>query len=256
MNTTKKFQYHHDQADLQTGAVPLTAASTAELLNDMLGNVKHQTLAFDLDSTLLNNRPRNAVIMREFGELHNEPLLSNASSKYFQDWSAENTMRALGLATNSIERLSGKYHDYWSERFFTSEYCQYDIAIPGASEFVAAVRDNGGNVCYLTGRHEGMREGTQSCLTNLGFPIPGAEGVELIMKPQIGESDDVFKVQALQKLDHLGPVYAAFDNEPTHINSYRTAFPDAVCVHLLTDHSMRDVALLGNIVSILSFSGQ
>jgi len=256
MNLTDNLQYQQDKTDPQTGAVPLTAASTAQLLNDMLGCVDGQTLAFDLDSTLLNNRPRNAVLMREFGEQYNEELLCNASSSHFQDWSAKNTMRALGLCEDSIERLSGPYHNYWSARFFTSEYCQYDITIPGAAEFVTAVRDNGGSVTYLTGRHEGMRTGTQSSLTNLGFPVPGSERVELIMKPKMNLSDDLFKVETLQKLNNQGSVYAAFDNEPTHINSYREAFPDAICVHLLTDHSMRDVALLGNVVSIQNFSLQ
>jgi len=254
MISTENFQYQHDKADPQTGAIPLTAESTAQLLQDMLGHVENQTLAFDLDSTLLNNRPRNAVIMREFGETNNEPILCTVSSEHFEDWSAENTMRTLGLPEESIQRISGAYRRYWQKRFFTSEYCQHDIAIPGATEFVTAVRDNGGTVCYLTGRHEGMRAGTHKSLTKLGFPIPGTERVELVMKPQVDESDDEFKAQTLQKLVDSGPVYAAFDNEPTHINSYRTAFPDAVCIHLLTDHSMRDIALMETIVSILNFS--
>ena len=254
MNPENEFQYNHDLADQLTGAIPLTAASTAQLLNELLNGVNQQTLVFDLDSTLMNNRPRNAVIMREFGKLHNEPLLCKIAAEHFQDWSAENAMSALGLPMSSIERLTESYRDYWNERFFTSEYCEHDIAIPGAAEFVTAVRDQGGTVCYLTGRHEGMWEGTQSSLKNQGFPIPGTTHVQLLMKPEKEQSDDLFKVETLQKLDTLGPIYAAFDNEPTHINSYRTAFPNAVCVHLLTDHSEREVILLGRIVSILDFS--
>ena len=47
---------------------------------------------------------------------------------------------------------------------------------------------------------------------------------------------------------------AAFDNEPAHINGYREAFPDAFCVHLATDHSMRDIPLADGILSISDFA--
>jgi len=253
MKLLNKLEYRHDQADLVTGAIPLTRASTAQLLSELLNGVKQCVVVFDLDSTLLDNRPRNAVIMKEFGELQKEPLLSFAAAEHFQDWSARNAMAAIGVPSHSIEHLTELYRPFWSKRFFTSEYCQHDISIPGAAGFATAVSEQGGAVCYLTGRHEGMRAGTQSSLQKLGFPIPESEGVTLLMKPDKVQSDDLFKVDTLQQLESLGPVCAAFDNEPTHINSYRTAFPNAVCVHLLTDHSMREVKLLSGIMSILNF---
>lgn len=255
MELSINYEYHHDQADPVTGAAPLTSASAAQLLSQLLNGVNQSAVVFDLDSTLLNNRPRNAAIMREFGELQKEPLLSGALADHFQDWSARNAMMAIGLPSGSIERLTRLYRPFWLARFFTSEYCQHDTGIPGAAEFVTAVSDHGGIVCYLTGRHEGMRAGTQSSLEKLGFPMPGSKGVTLKMKPDKTQSDDLFKVDTLQQLESLGPVCAAFDNEPTHINSYRAAFPNALCVHLLTDHSMREVKLLSGIVSILNFGG-
>jgi len=254
MKSKKALEYQRDQADPVSGAIPLTSDSTAQLLSELLNSVNQSTVAFDLDSTLLDNRPRNAFIMREFGVQQKEPVLSGALAEHFQDWSAHNAMKTMGLPAHSIEHLANLYRPFWSKRFFTSEYCQHDIGIPGAAEFVNAVSDHGGTVCYLTGRHEGMRAGTQSSLQKLGFPVPGSEGVTLMMKPDKIQSDDLFKVETLQQLDIFGPVCAAFDNEPTHINSYRTAFPNAVCVHLLTDHSMREVRLLSEIFSILSFS--
>ena len=42
---------------------------------------------------------------------------------------------------------------------------------------------------------------------------------------------------------------AAFDNEPTHANDYRRKFPEAIVIHLATDHSGRPVELLDGIVS-------
>lgn len=253
MKSLDTLERNQQLADPQTGAVPLTAASTTQLLDELLASAGHGTFAFDLDSTLLNNRPRNAVIMSDFGVQQNEPLLASATAEHFTEWSARKAMLKTGLPITTVKRLLDPYLVYWSERFFSSEYCQHDTGIPGASEFVTSVRDHGGTICYLTGRDEGMRAGTQSSLEKLGFPIPGSDGVRLLMKPDKDHSDDLFKAETLQKLAATGPVCAAFDNEPTHINSYRTAFPNAVCVHLLTDHSMRDVKLLANIVSISNF---
>jgi hypothetical protein len=48
-------------------------------------------------------------------------------------------------------------------------------------------------------------------------------------------------------------IVAAFDNEPTHDNAYKRSFPDAVVVHLDTDHSRRPVEVLADIPSIHDF---
>ncbi len=253
MISLDSFDYQHEKSDSFIGAVPLTSGSTASLLNDLINHAEGRRFVFDLDSTLLNNRPRNAAIMQEFGSVHGVPTLMDATAEHFQDWSARNAMTAIGLTTHEVEQHIDSYQDYWYERFFTSDYCEHDIVVPESAEFVAALIDGGGVVNYLTGRHEGMREGTAASLSKLSFPAPSAERVKLLMKPRLEGSDDLFKVETLKKLEIEGPVFAAFDNEPTHINSYRTAFPNAVCVHLMTDHSMREVELLDNIVSIVDF---
>ena len=104
-----------------------------------------------------------------------------------------------------------------------------------------------------------MRDGSFASLNKLGFPSPDVAlsnkaGIPaLIMKSGFSEKDDDYKERALEKLRIGVPVFAAFDNEPAHINHYRRAFPHAICVHLLTDHSMRDIQLLENIVSIQNF---
>ncbi len=249
----EQFDRHTELTDSFIGAVPLTPASAADFLNELIRHAEHQQFVFDLDSTLLNNRPRNAVIMKSFGKEHNQVELIQASADYFQDWSLRNAMKAAGLVSADVERLIQPFQDYWYERFFTSDYCQYDIAIPGATDFVEALMEAGALITYLTGRHEDMREGTAHSLTTLGFPLFDNERVKLLMKPEFEASDDLFKSETLKKIETAGPVFAAFDNEPTHINSYRSTFPDAVCVHLLTDHSMRDVKLLDKIVSISNF---
>ena len=48
-------------------------------------------------------------------------------------------------------------------------------------------------------------------------------------------------------------VAAVLDNEPMHVNDYRRSFPEALVVHLATDHSMRDTLVDPGIPSIADF---
>jgi hypothetical protein len=141
---------------------------------------------------------------------------------------------------------------FWMERFFTSDYCRDDVAIQGAAAFTRDVAQRGATVCYVTGRHEAMREGTVDAMRNCGLVTPG-NGVSLLMKPTFELADDDYKRLAHEELARMGVVIAAFDNEPTHANDYRRKFPDAVVIHLATDHSGRPVELLEGIVSVPHF---
>ncbi|MFK7997689.1 MAG: hypothetical protein AB8B87_26420 [Granulosicoccus sp.] len=239
--------------DPVTGAVPLERDKAATLLREIISNCSGQRVLFDLDSTLLDNRARSAVIMREYAEAFDQPLLAAAAPEHFPTWSTRNSMLLLGMSDADVDPILDEYLDFWAERFFTSEYCHYDTDITGAARFVNAVQKADGVVYYLTGRDESMREGTTSSLQTLGFPHPEKGDVRLIMKPRASDSDDLYKQGELQKLSAPGGILAAFDNEPAHINSYRTVFPEAVCVHLDTDHSMREIRVLEGIVSIKDF---
>jgi hypothetical protein len=101
-----------------------------------------------------------------------------------------------------------------------------------------------------------MRAGTLVALGRHGFPVPTAEGptsVHLLMKPTLADDDDRFKAGAHAHVRTLGGVVAAFDNEPRHANDLARSFPEALVVHLATDHSGRDVPLDGAIPSIADF---
>src|SRR5690606_34581356 len=115
--------------------------------------------------------------------------------------------------------------------------------LPGAPAYAQAIAATGAILCYVTGRHDGMRGGTLTSFASGGFPTPDDDLVRLIMKPTLEESDDAFKDRTYVALRSLGQVVAAFDNEPTHINGYRRAFPGAHAIHLATDHSLREVKL-------------
>ncbi len=236
-----------------TGALPLGPASAKALLLNVIEQSLHRLVVFDLDSTLLNNRPRSAAIMREFAVQVNQPMLAMATPEHFPTWSARNSMALLGMADTAIDQILDEHLDFWTPRFFSSLYCQHDVTIAGAVKFVTAIQAAGGIVHYLTGRDENMREGTQASLESLGFPSPAHSDVRLIMKPVASDSDDAYKRNELQKISIAGNLLAAFDNEPTHINNYRSVFPDSLSVHLDTDHSMREVRLLDGIISIKDF---
>lgn len=213
---------------------------------------------FDLDSTLLDNRPRQARILREFGQSAGIVHLSDCRPEYFDDWSLSNPMRKCGLSQEEALALEPAARQFWRERFFTSEYCIDDRPISGAVDYVKRVLSSGATVIYCTGRHLDMRAGTLACFAREGFPLPAendqANGVHLIMKPTFEVHDDEWKRLARDQIVALGSVIAAFDNEPAHINIYREHFPDALCVHLATDDSQRPVVIHPSIRSVLNFN--
>jgi hypothetical protein len=207
---------------------------------------------FDLDSTLLDNRPRQALILREFGAARGEPLLAKVGPEHFDGWDLEVAMRNAGLPAARAHELRNPARAFWKERFFTSEYCRHDLPIRGAVEFVREVQSLA-VVVYLTGRHHEMEDGTVDSLRAAGFPLPAAPDTYLFLKPYQELHDDVWKEQACTQVLALGTVLAAFDNEPAHINRYRQVFRDALCVHLDTDHSGRPIRLAPGILSIPNF---
>jgi len=209
---------------------------------------------FDLDSTLVDNKPRQAMILREIGERFGLPALARSTlADWGSSWDIRGAMRSAGLADDVIERIFRDAMRYWAERFFTDEYCDHDCATAGAPEFLAALRRAGARIAYCTGRPELMRRGTCRSFERFGFPPAGEDGVVLLMKPSADDVDDDFKRDVQPRLRELGTVFAAFDNEPSHVNGYRVGFPDAHVVHLATDHSGRDVAVAAGIPSIVDF---
>jgi hypothetical protein len=213
---------------------------------------KEGVVVFDLDSTLLDNRPRQAQILREYGGRVGLEVLQHVRPNHFTSWDIREAMRAVNMSEALIAQHAEAAKAYWRDTFFTSTYCAVDDATPGAGAYVARVAATGAHVVYCTGRHEAMRAGTLECFARVGLPPEGPR-VTLLMKPTFEQSDDAWKEEAYARLRAMGEVVAVFDNEPTHVNGYRRAFPSALCVHLDTDHSGREVALLDGIVSVKRF---
>ncbi len=211
---------------------------------------------FDLDSTVFDNRPRQARIVREYGAAHGLPELQHCQAWHFTTgWDLKGAAMACGVSENDYAAHQKPLKSFWSQRFFTSDYCIDDVEIVGAPRFLNALRATGAQLVYLTGRHEEMRPGSVASMRRCGMPVPTDDGsTRLMMKPSLHESDDAYKRVAHAKLHELGRVIAAFDNEPTHVNDYATNFPEALAIHLATDHSGRPVTLDPRVISIPHFA--
>ena len=209
--------------------------------------------AFDLDSTLLVNKVRQARIVREYGLERNDSRLAACPPEAVISWDLRDTARLCGLSAEEAEQIFGELKAFWRDRFFTSEYCREDTPVAGARDFLHRVLRAGGEILYITGRHEEMGRGTVESFRRAGFPLPDGERVQLWLKPKLSDDDDAWKEICHQRLLDLSGIACAFDNEPTHVNAYKRAFPDAVVVHLDTDHSRRPVEVLPDIPSIHDF---
>jgi len=205
---------------------------------------------FDLDSTLLDNRPRQAQILRDYGRAAGVPALVAARSEHFQGWDLDATLRATGLPETLVHAHRLRVRRFWEERFFTNDFCRFDVPVPGAPAFVRAVHRAGVRVAYVTGRPEPMEEGTLEVLERHGFPLPDGTTTWLFLKPGMALRDDAWKAVARDAVDALGPVALVFENEPAHVNAYARAWRRALVVHVDTDHSGRLVEVDRGIPSV------
>jgi len=238
-------------------APPLEGNAAHELLHALVSRsgelAERALMVFDLDSTLLDNSPRQARIMRDYGKDHGVAALETVGADHWKGWDAKVPMRAVGLAPDEVDVHFDAFRAYWWERFFVSDFCELDRPLPGAVAYAQAVAATGARLHYVTGRHEAMRSGTLACFERHKLPIPGGR-VELVMKPSLDESDDAYKNRTYEALRGAGQLVGAFDNEPAHINGYFEAFPDGQAVHLATDHSLREIPVHSDIPSIRDFS--
>lgn len=205
---------------------------------------------FDLDSTLLDNRPRQARILQDYGRASGLAVLLHARPEHWQGWDLAAALRRAGLDAAEVADHFARARRFWLERFFTSGYCRLDVPIAGAPEFARAVAAQGVQLAYVTGRPCEMEDGTLEVFRRFGFPLPDGARVHLLMKPRTELGDESWKALAGERVERLGPVFTAFDNEPAHVNAYALAWPEARCVHLDTDHSGRPVPVLGRVPSV------
>ncbi len=212
-------------------------------------------VAFDLDSTLLDNRPRQAALVHRFVRAYGlSPLLADFDARHLHTgFDMREALARQGLSPEAVDSFLQDFRPYWRAHFFTSEACQLDVPVRGAPEYVRRTRAAGAQLAYVTARPEEMRPGTLDVLGRHGFPLPGP-GVQLWMREDEESTDEEFKRGTHPRLARWGRVVAAFDNEPGHANDYRAAFPGATVVLLTTGHSGRVSALAPGVIPVPHFA--
>jgi hypothetical protein len=195
-------------------------------------------VVFDLDGTLLDNRPRTVAIFHELADAwaKSEPEIAarlRAAQPAQLAYHASDSLGRLGITHAD---LAAKAFDFWRARFFADPHLRYDVEVPGAGPFARACYDRGATLVYLTGRDLPlMGAGTLASLRDLGFPI-GVAGSELVLKPRADMPDAEFKRFEAPRLSRVGQVIAAFDNEPENCNVFAAQYPEADSVFVDTQH--------------------
>src|SRR5262249_57740492 len=69
----------------------------AQILDAVRSHAPRGVVVFDLDSTLFDNRPRQARIFREFGAAYGVPELLAASAQHWRGWALPVSLRKFGL---------------------------------------------------------------------------------------------------------------------------------------------------------------
>jgi len=195
-------------------------------------------VVFDLDGTIMDNRPRTAIILQELAaelrrESHSAAEMLAAARAESLAYLLTETLQRLGIEhPEVVERASS----FWKTRFFSDDYLKHDIAVPGSVELAKACYEAGATIVYFTGRDlPFMALGSFQSLRDLGFPI-GVVGTELVCKPDAKIPDEAFKREEGPKIARIGKVIAAFDNEPGNCNAFLEMNPDSDVVFVDTQH--------------------
>lgn len=193
-------------------------------------------VVFDLDGTLMDNRPRVVAILHELAEewRAKHPEAAEACARATPEqigYGFIENLRRLGVSQRELHDIGLAF---WKQRFFADLHIRHDIEVPGARAFARACYDAGAVIVYFTGRDlPNMALGSFASLRDLGFPI-GVVGTELVTKPAFEIPDTEFKRAAAPQFARLGEVVAVFDNESANCNLFLDAHPMCTAVFLDT----------------------
>lgn len=212
-------------------------------------------IVFDLDGTLLDNRPRVVAIFRELADhwrgQHPREAASLAQVKDDDiGYGLVENLKRLGIDDPALQKEGSQF---WFERFFVDGYLRHDVPLAGAVSFATRCYEAGANLMYLTGRDlPKMSLGTLASLRDCGFPI-GVVGTSLVTKPAFDIPDERFKRDVGATLDRVGPVLAVFDNEPGNCNALLECHPACASILLDTHHAPNPPALRAGVAVIDTF---
>lgn len=209
-------------------------------------------VVLDLDLTLVDNTPRTRQILAQF--LLARPMPASERERALEAawtgpirFSIVENLKTLGVsADDGVEQGVA----FWRERFFSDDFCRYDVPYAGAVEACRALWGLGATLVYFTARPQAeMGRGTVDFLIRYGFPVLGPRAL-LVMKDDPEQSDSTFKAAAAAEVARWGRVVGAVDNEPGHCNAWQTAFDGAAVAWVRTRHSPGAPALESGIAVV------
>jgi hypothetical protein len=220
----------------------LAPTERSRLLQSVIARVEAgppSVVVFDLDGTLMDNRPRVVAILHELADewRHRHPDAAACCARATPEgivYGFIENMRKLGVEDRALHDMGLAF---WKARFFYDPHVKHDIEVAGARDYVKACYEAGAIIVYLTGRDiANMALGSFASLRDLGFPI-GVVGTELVVKPTFDMPDADFKQGVAPALSRLGRVVAAFDNEPANNNLFLSSHPECTSIFLDTQHA-------------------
>jgi hypothetical protein len=213
-------------------------------------------VVFNIDGTILDNRPRSQAILRDFVAFNPDSNADVADSIYALrpdsiDYYVVESFRQVGIRDLFVLESALKF---WADNFFSNRYVLLDMPIAGATAFIQQMHDSGALIVYISGRgRTTMLEGTMQALLRSGFPIATARTL-LVMKPQPRDNNTVFKTTAYNDISRMGRVVAAFENEPRDVNMMKRRWPNAQIVLIHSQHSREIEPLRRGIAAIEDFT--
>lgn len=222
---------------MKMSAIPTNLSEILNISREYAAQNMRILAVFDLDSTLFNVSTRTQKILSEYAELHDEDRLRNIEVRH-EDWGIKEAVLRAGLNLESDLELLKNLREFWSKRFFTSEYLHYDVPYMGAISFVQELAETGCEINYLTGRDQTrMYKGTLEVLKKWGFP---SEEKKLFLKPEKEQDDELFKESWFKNLNHsLYKKIFFFENEPVNVNAILSSSPEVEIIFLDTTHARK-----------------
>jgi len=194
-----------------------------------------RVVVLDLDSTLLDNRPRQVAILRAWAAREGIVELEGLWPHHLQDWDLERTIRRAGVPAARRAELERAAKQAWRREFWTPAAMVHDLPLPGAARFVRRLHAAGAVVAYV-GRRTEHAEVSRAALERFGFPV--GERARLVLDDVPGGGRDEggrARAATLDAVAALGEVAAAFENEGPKVDALRERWPDATVVHVRTD---------------------
>lgn len=215
-----------------------------EASKELLARDKNVLYIFDLDSTIFDLTNRQLQIFREFANEEKYQKMFPEECNAFA-YMNENHMSYYPedcIHNFGVEKISSSFQEhfypFWEVRFFSNEYCEYDIPEKDSLKYIQSIYDLGGHIHYLTGRDEArMGIGTRKSLKDHGFILnDNCERIKIKLKPEKSIPDANFKKEYVDSFAEDFDKIVFIDNEPANLEILTGEYPHLRLVHFDTYH--------------------